>query len=132
MTSTTLAESYLRKASVRIRVLEVLQEQGAHSDVVREAQELVELALKGMLRFVGIAPPSGTMSARSWPSKCSSFRSPSRGMFLASQRYRAGCGRSASSLSAEISTLSPPRSTQPGMQTKPWATPVSCWNEPAS
>ena len=57
MTSTTLAESYLRKASMRVRVLEVLQEQEAHSDVIREAQELVELALKGMLRFVGIDPP---------------------------------------------------------------------------
>ena len=57
MTSTTLAESYLRKASMRVRVLEVLHEQEAYSDVVREAQELVELALKGMLRFVGIDPP---------------------------------------------------------------------------
>lgn len=28
-----------------------------YSDVVREAQELVELALKGMLRWVGIDPP---------------------------------------------------------------------------
>src|SRR5207245_2194466 len=28
-----------------------------HSDVVREAQELVELALKGMLRAVGVEPP---------------------------------------------------------------------------
>ncbi len=30
---------------------------GGYSDVVREAQELVELALKGMLRAVGIDPP---------------------------------------------------------------------------
>ena len=57
MTSTTLAQSYLLKARHRLRVLEVLLEEGAHSDVVREAQELVELALKGVLRQVGIDPP---------------------------------------------------------------------------
>lgn len=34
-----------------------MRELGGHSDVVREAQELVELALKGMLRAVGIEPP---------------------------------------------------------------------------
>ncbi|MCW4021156.1 MAG: HEPN domain-containing protein, partial [Candidatus Bathyarchaeota archaeon] len=30
---------------------------GAYSDVMREAQEIVELATKGMLRAVGIEPP---------------------------------------------------------------------------
>jgi len=35
----------------------VLLDAGAHSDVIREAQEIVELALKGMLRQVGIEPP---------------------------------------------------------------------------
>lgn len=34
-------------------MLALLAELGAHSDVVREAQELVELDLKGMLRWVG-------------------------------------------------------------------------------
>ena len=57
MTFNDLARSYLEKASKRRRVLEVLLEQDAYSDVVREAQELVELALKGMLRMVGIDPP---------------------------------------------------------------------------
>jgi hypothetical protein len=38
-------------------VLEVLMEQDAYSDVIREAQEMVELALKGMLRQVLIDPP---------------------------------------------------------------------------
>jgi HEPN domain-containing protein len=37
--------------------LHLLYERGGWSDVVREAQELVELALKGMLRAVGIDPP---------------------------------------------------------------------------
>ena len=57
MTSVSLARSYFLKARKRLRALETLFEEEAYSDVVREAQELVELALKGMLRFVGIEPP---------------------------------------------------------------------------
>lgn len=57
MTLDELARSYVDKASKRRRVLEVLMEQDAWSDVVRESQELVELALKGMLREVGVDPP---------------------------------------------------------------------------
>jgi HEPN domain-containing protein len=57
VTSTTLAQSYLLKARHRLRVLEILLEEGAYSDVVREAQELVELALKGVLRQAGVDPP---------------------------------------------------------------------------
>ena len=57
MTFSELARSYLEKAGKRRPVLEVLLEQEAHSDVVREAQELVELALKAMLRAAGIDPP---------------------------------------------------------------------------
>ena len=57
MTNTSLAQSYLIKAQKRLRILGVLLEEAAYSDVVREAQEIVELALKGMLRQVGIEPP---------------------------------------------------------------------------
>jgi hypothetical protein len=57
VTNVTLAQSYLVKATKRLRVLQVLLEEDAWSDVVREAQEVVELALKGMLRQVGIEPP---------------------------------------------------------------------------
>jgi len=57
MTNKSLAQSYLRKATDRIDVLHLLLKKGAYSDVIREAQECVELALKGMLRFVGIEPP---------------------------------------------------------------------------
>ena len=57
MTNTSLAESYLIKARVRLEVLEVYLDKEAYSDVVREAQEVVELALKGMLRQVGMEPP---------------------------------------------------------------------------
>lgn len=57
MTNKSLAQSYLQKATVRKDVLYLLFQKGAFSDVVREAQEMVELSLKGMLRFVGIEPP---------------------------------------------------------------------------
>jgi HEPN domain-containing protein len=53
----SLAQSYLLKARSRLRVLQVLLEEEAYSDVVREAQEAVELGLKGMLRQVGVEPP---------------------------------------------------------------------------
>lgn len=57
MINRTLAQSYLIKASKRLKVLPLLLKEEAYSDVVREAQELVELALKGMLRQVGVEPP---------------------------------------------------------------------------
>ena len=57
MTNVSLAQSYCSKAQIRLSILPVLFEAGAYSDVVREAQEIVELALKGMLRQVGIEPP---------------------------------------------------------------------------
>jgi HEPN domain-containing protein len=53
----TLAASYLLKAVKRLKVLTLLLQEEAYSDVVREAQELVELALKGVLRQIGIEPP---------------------------------------------------------------------------
>ncbi|MFQ5738353.1 MAG: HEPN domain-containing protein [Acidobacteriota bacterium] len=57
MTNSSLARSYLVKATKRLRILSVLLDEEAYSDVVREAQEIVELALKGMLRQVGVEPP---------------------------------------------------------------------------
>lgn len=57
MTNQTLAKSYLLKAQKRLKILKVLLEEEAYSDVVREAQEIVELAIKGMLRQIGIDPP---------------------------------------------------------------------------
>lgn len=57
MTNLTLAQSYLLKARSRLKILQVLLDENAYSDVVREAQEIVELSLKGMLRQVGVEPP---------------------------------------------------------------------------
>ena len=57
MTSHGLARDYLRKAKARRRAVETLLELGSYDDVVRESQEIVELILKGVLRYVGIDPP---------------------------------------------------------------------------
>lgn len=57
MNNLALAQSYLVKAQKRLKILDVLLAEEAYSDVIREAQEIVELALKGMLRQVGIEPP---------------------------------------------------------------------------
>jgi HEPN domain-containing protein len=57
VTNESLARAYLVKAQKRLKALAVLRDEEAHSDVVREAQELVELALKGVLRAAGIEPP---------------------------------------------------------------------------
>lgn len=57
MHNRTLAGDYVRRATVRLSALDVLFEAGSWADVVREAQEIVELALKGLLRTVGVDPP---------------------------------------------------------------------------
>ena len=57
MTNISLAQSYLEKARTRLKVIQLLYDEQDYSDVFREAQELVELALKGMLRAVGVEPP---------------------------------------------------------------------------
>jgi len=57
MNNRTLALSYLKKAEARLDVLDLLYKKRAFSDVIREAQEVVELSLKSMLRLVGVEPP---------------------------------------------------------------------------
>ena len=57
MKNLSLAQSYLDKARKRLKILPLLLGEDDYSDVVREAQEIVELALKGMLRQIGIEPP---------------------------------------------------------------------------
>lgn len=57
MNTKNLAESYLKKASDRLDILDLLFKKEAYSDVIRESQEVVELSLKGMLRFIGVEPP---------------------------------------------------------------------------
>jgi HEPN domain-containing protein len=54
VTADDLARAYLAKARLRLEVLDLLLSRGGYSDVVREAQELVELATKAMLRHTGV------------------------------------------------------------------------------
>lgn len=57
MTSDRIARDYLRRATGRRQALDALLASGLHADDVRESQDVVELVLKGALRFVGVDPP---------------------------------------------------------------------------
>ena len=57
MNGRELALSYLDRARKRRAALAALFKEEAYADVVREAQEAVELILKGVLRFAGLEPP---------------------------------------------------------------------------
>jgi HEPN domain-containing protein len=52
-----LAADYVRRAAARLLALDVLFDAASWADVVRESQEALELALKGLLRASGIEPP---------------------------------------------------------------------------
>lgn len=57
MKNIALAKDYLDRATNRLAAIEVLFERASWADVVRESQEVVELALKGLLRHVHIEVP---------------------------------------------------------------------------
>ena len=57
MQNVDLAADHLRRAQARLAALDTLFDHESWADVVREAQEVVELALKGLLRGSGIDPP---------------------------------------------------------------------------
>jgi len=57
MRNQTLAADHVRRAAARLGALDVLYEAQSWADVVRESQEVVELALKGLLRTCGVDPP---------------------------------------------------------------------------
>jgi HEPN domain-containing protein len=57
MQNRDLARDYVRRSQARLRALDTLVGEESWADVVREAQEIVELALKGMLRQAGVEPP---------------------------------------------------------------------------
>jgi HEPN domain-containing protein len=52
-----LATDHIRRAEARLKALDVLYDASSWADVVRESQEAVELALKGLLRVYGVEPP---------------------------------------------------------------------------
>lgn len=57
MRNTELAADYVYRAHARLGALDVLFEAGSWADVVRESQEALELALKGLLQAYGVVPP---------------------------------------------------------------------------
>ena len=57
MRNPDLAADYVRRAGVRVQALDVLFDGESWADVVRESQEVVELALRGLLRSCGFDPP---------------------------------------------------------------------------
>lgn len=52
-----MASNYIKQARARIRHAELALREEEYPYVVRRSQEAVELALKGVLRLVGIEPP---------------------------------------------------------------------------
>jgi HEPN domain-containing protein len=57
MQNPRLAEDYYRRACVRLKAIDLLYAEKSWADVVRESQEAVELALKGLLQAAGIESP---------------------------------------------------------------------------
>ncbi len=57
MHNRALADDYLLRATHRLAALDVLFDRESWADVVRESQELVELALKSLLRHSSIEVP---------------------------------------------------------------------------
>lgn len=57
MRSPDLGADYIRRAQARLAAVDALFKAQSWADVVRESQEVVELALKGLLRVAGIEPP---------------------------------------------------------------------------
>ncbi|MCX7917488.1 MAG: HEPN domain-containing protein [bacterium] len=57
MVNKRLINSYLNRAKVRREVLNQLMEKKDYSDVIREAQEVIELLEKSILLHLNITPP---------------------------------------------------------------------------
>jgi len=57
LNSLEMAKSYLRQAEERVKHAEEALRTGNYAYTMRQSQESVELALKGILRLVAIEPP---------------------------------------------------------------------------
>ena len=57
MRNLDLVDDYLRRGRSRLRAIEVLLAEESWADVVRESQEVVEIALKALLRFARVDVP---------------------------------------------------------------------------
>ena len=56
MTSSRMGRLYIEEAASRVELVRLAVERGMSATVVREAQECVELFLKGALRLVAVEP----------------------------------------------------------------------------
>jgi len=56
MKNRSLAKDYIYRAGLRLEALQFLFDKGGYADVVREAQEIVELVTKALVRTVGAEP----------------------------------------------------------------------------
>lgn len=52
-----LTKDYLERSGHRLEALKVLYERQSYADVVREAQEIIELSLKALLRGINVEAP---------------------------------------------------------------------------
>lgn len=57
MKNKSLAADYIERSGHRLAALAVLLQKQSYADVVREAQEIVELCLKGLLRTANVEVP---------------------------------------------------------------------------
>ena len=57
MRNRALAADHIRRAAARLLAVDALYRAESWADVVRESQEVVELALKGLLHAASIDPP---------------------------------------------------------------------------
>jgi len=56
MKNRSLTKDYVTRAGIRFAALKVLLDKGGYADVVREAQEIVELLGKALVRHLGAEP----------------------------------------------------------------------------
>lgn len=56
MKNRSLTKDYVHRASIRFEALQVLYAKQGYADVVREAQEIVELLSKALIRHLGAEP----------------------------------------------------------------------------
>ncbi len=56
MKNRSLTRDYVVRSGIRLEALQVLFDRGGYADVVREAQEVVELVSKALIRHLGDEP----------------------------------------------------------------------------
>lgn len=56
MNNKSLTKDYVSRAKIRYQALAVLNQEGGYADVVREAQEIVELLCKALVRHLRAEP----------------------------------------------------------------------------